>query len=156
MDNMKKIPLTQNKYCIIDDIDFDLISKYKWCFNNTGYAVRGQRRGNKTLIINMHRFIMNCPDNQEVDHINNDKLDNRRENLRICSRSENARNIKKPLHNTSGFKGVSWRSDRKRWRAYLTYNNKYIHLGHFITKKQAMIAYNTMALIYYGEFAKLN
>lgn len=97
----KSIPLTRGKIALFDDEDYEELSKYKW-FITKVYASR--HSGNKTVY--MHREIMKTPENMETDHINGDVLDNRRENLRICTRQENARNIRGISSNTSGYKGV--------------------------------------------------
>lgn len=163
---MKKIKLTQGKYALIDEEDFDLISQYKWYakkIGNTFYAARaitvqGQnkhkniKRKQKTII--MHREIMKnkLKQNQEIDHINGNGLDNRKCNLRLCNRSENMMNqrIKK---GTSQYKGVRW---DKKWRAQITYNKKQKHLGFFNNEIDAAKAYDKKAKELFGEFAKLN
>ena len=104
----------------------------------------------------MHRDIMNPSRKEQVDRINHDTLDNRRENLRICNSRENQGNEKISKNNISGFKGVSWRIDRKKWRAYISINRKQISLGHFDIKEEAAKAYNEAAKKYFKEFALLN
>lgn len=148
---MKKIKLSnRNQYVLIDNEDFKWAYEYKWSLQN-GYA--------KTWIngrnMPMHRLLMNCPVNKEVDHINVNKLDNRKKNLRICTREENCRNTNIQKNNTSGFKGVYWFQNRY-WRAKIQFKNKRIHLGFFRNKIDAAKAYNEAAKIYFGEFARLN
>lgn len=87
---MKKILLNNNNYAIVDDEDFEFLNKFNWHKSETGYAVRCEKR--KT--IRMHRLIVNCPDDMLVDHINGNRLDNRKQNLRICTFNENIRNRK--------------------------------------------------------------
>ena len=96
---------------------------------------------------------MNAPKGMSVDHINGNKLDNRKSNLRICTHAENLRNLKKAKNNTSGFKGVSWYSKSKKWRAVITFGGKYHHLGLFVKKQDAIDAYNQKAKEYFGQFA---
>lgn len=160
---MKRIPLSQSKFAIIDDKDFGLVSQYKWHvknWRNTSYARTNLHIGrNKWSPLSMHRFILDAPKEMDVDHINGNGLDNRRKNLRLCSRSENTRNSRKHSQNKSGYKGV-WFSNacspRKPWVTAITFNYKYIHIGVFATKEEAARAYNTKAKELFGEFARLN
>lgn len=133
----KQIPLTQGQFAIVDDDDFEIVKNHKWCIHH-GYAVSS--RG-----IRMHRLIMNCPDSKEVDHINRNRLDNRKENLRICTRTENCRNRGENKDNTSGYKGVNFHKPLGKWRAKIVLNNKHIHLGYFDNPKDAARAYNDAA-----------
>jgi hypothetical protein len=149
---MKTVKLTQNKRAIVDDEDFYFINQYKWHFNGR-YAVRNNPpRGSK--LIRMHRIIADAPDGVEVDHINGDRLDNRKSNLRLCNHSENGKNISISKINTSGYKGVS--KNGNCWRARIRVDGKLISLGYFREKTDAAMAYNHAAKKYFGEFAKLN
>lgn len=162
---MKGIKLTQNKVALVDDEDFEMISNLTWHAIKTSYnfyAVNGIRLGEdkkQVRQIFMHRLIMNCPDGMVVDHINGNGLDNRKENLRICTTSQNLMNRGKSLVNTSGYKGV-YRSSNKnslnKWRARIILNKKSINLGYYETREMAAIAYNEGALKYHKEFANLN
>lgn len=153
---MKEIPLTKGKVALVDDADYERLSQFKWSCDR-GYAVRaGKKCGGKYKKIYMHREIMNTPNGEETDHINLCKTDNRRENLRNCSRSQNQSNSFKYSNNTSGFKGVTWNSQKGMWMAQLMKNRKHIYLGLFENPKDAALAYNAGALLHFGEFAKLN
>lgn len=138
---MKKIPLTQGKYTLIDDADFVLVSLYKWFFDGV-YAAR-RENGKK---IYLHRLICETPTGKETDHINSNPLDNRRSNLRICERSLNNLNHQIRVDNSSGFKGVSRDKTGKKWRAYFNIKGKQIFLGLFVKKEDAARAYNNFAL----------
>ena len=144
---MIKIPLTQDKVAIIDDEDYKRVSQYKWSYHNQGYA---QTNGGWTL---MHRFILNARDGQQVDHINGDRLDNRRENLRFVTNSQQHINRSKPafVNRTSNYKGVSLRSNG-RWQVML--QRRYV--GTFLTEEEAARAYDKRAKELFGEFARLN
>lgn len=155
---MKKILLTQNKYALVDDEDFERVNQIKWFASkshNKFYAshhissINGKRKA-----ILMHRFILGI--DQEIDHINNDSLDNRKENMRICTHSENLRNKKIYKNNKSGYKGVYFEPSTNKYRTVIRLNKKNIHIGRFNTASEAGFAYNLAALHYFKEFARLN
>jgi len=145
---MKKIPLTQGKFALVDDDDYEKVSRLSWYVDKRGYAVN-----KKIKITYMHRLIMNTPKEMETDHINGNKLDNRKINLRICTKSENMRNRKKQSNNTSGYKGVFWHHKANRWRAQIVINKKAKHLGLFDTPEEAGKAYREAELKYFGEYS---
>lgn len=153
---MKKIKLTQGKFAIVDDDDYEKISKYKWCFSSSGgYAERRESRNLGGRIMRMHRFILNAPTGKMVDHINMKGLDNRKENLRLCTKAENMRNRNKTKLNKSGYKGV-YLDFNNQWKAQIRVGGKTYNLGRFDEKKQAALAYNKRALLEFGEFANIN
>ena len=124
------------------------------------YLVRGLwiPKKNITKMQYFHRLITSAQKGQFVDHINGNTLDNRLENLRLCSNTQNVRNSKIPKTNTTGYKGINYvpRNPKKPWSARIAVNGKGKHLGYFKTKEEAALAYNKAASLYYGEFAKLN
>jgi hypothetical protein len=137
----------------------ELFNKYNWKLNKTGkyiYLIRTVTVFKKRITIRFHRELLNCPDNKVVDHINHNTLDNRICNLRICTDRENCRNRKKRSDNTSGYKGVYYRKDLKKYSAQIKLDNKRKTIGHFHCKHEAAKAYNDYAIKYYGEFAYLN
>lgn len=145
----KIIPLTKGKFAKVDNEDFDLLSKYNWSITVFKYCANFE-------LGRMHRFITNCPDDLEVDHINHDTLDNRRCNLRICNGSENTSNRHKLKKSTSKYKGVYWNNKYSKWQACVQFKYKKYHLGLFDKEIDAAIAYNKGAIIHQGQFAKLN
>jgi hypothetical protein len=147
----KIITLTKGKFAIVDDEDFEELSKYKW-FITKVYA----SRHSDGRIVYMHREIMHTSEGMETDHINGDVLDNRRSNLRICTRKENARNIKRISSNTSGYKGVHWDKVNKKWRAQIQVDEKMKHIGRFESLLDAINAYDRAAIKFFGEFASTN
>jgi hypothetical protein len=152
----KEIPLTQGYVAIVDDDDYDDLSQYRWHVIKTKahvYAARHERgKGIKHRMILMHRQIMGEPDGMDVDHRDRNSLNNRKENLRICTRSQNMANMEKRAGKTATEKGVDWRPDKKKWRARIGRT----FLGYFDTKTEAASAYDAAALARYGEFARTN
>jgi len=159
---MKKIPLTQERITLVDDADFDYINQWKWHYERrkyTGYATRrqylgGGRKNQRQKKIYMHRVIMNPPSDLMVDHINKDGLDNRRENLRMVTRSQNAINSHKRRNTVSQYRGVVLTEGL--WMACITTKGKHIYLGKFKTEIEAAKAYDVAAQDHHGDFAQLN
>lgn len=156
----KSLVLTQNKRTIIDDEDFEKVSKYKWfAKNHSGkyYALHSlPREGSTRKALRLHRFIMNAGPEDVVDHINGDTLDNRKINLRLCSQAENSRNRTKTKSNTSGFKGVRFHKRTKKWEARIGFNYKLHYLGLFDKIEEATKAYDAACKQLHREFASLN
>jgi hypothetical protein len=151
---MKEIQLSQGKIAVIDDDDFERVNQYKWFLSGktTNYAmayVKGSGRENQRRIF-LHRFIVNCPEGFQVDHINNNKMDNRKENLRITDSFGNNRNRSISSRNTSGYKGVSFKNNA--FEAYINFT----YLGRYKTAEEAALVYNKAAKKRFGVFAKLN
>ncbi len=121
----------------IDLEDIFKVKKFKWK-NSHGYVTNSKHR--------LHRYIMNCPEGMVVDHINHDKTDNRKNNLRICSYSQNAMNNSKT-------KGVTWDKSRNKWRAELMLNYKHVYSKRFEKKEDAIKARKDAEKKYFKEFA---
>jgi hypothetical protein len=155
----KRIKLTQGLYALVDDEDYERINKYKWYANKiryTYYAVSanyGKEYNGSTL---MHRAILGDPAGIPIDHINHNGLDNRRENIRTCSGSQNNMNSRKSINRTSKYKGVSWCKSSIRWQVDIGIMGKGIYLGHFNNEIEAAHAYDTKAKELFGEFANTN
>jgi len=158
---MKRIQLTQGKFALVDDADFEWLNQWKWYAHkerNTFYAMRNVRVGLRWKHVYMHREILGLgfDDKRQGDHINMDGLDNRRVNLRIATHVENGRNRGKQANNTSGYKGVRWHKHAKKWQARIEVNGKCKHLGYFIAPEDAARRYDKAARKYHGEFANVN
>ena len=131
------------------DLEYvDVVKNYKWCFLG-GYAYSYQLK-------QLHRFIMNPSEDMVVDHINHNKLDNRKCNLRVCTHQENGWNKDPISTNTSGTTGVIFDKSRNKWLARIEFNGKQIHLGRFKTKEEAVEARRQAEIEYFGEFASNN
>jgi len=157
----REIPLTQGYVTLVSDHRYEELSQYKWHADRTGYGVRARRTTpvnaeGKKCIISMHRQIMNAPPGMDVDHANLDQLDNRDENLRLCTKSQNMANRRKKAGFSSRFKGVSWSKDNGKWLARMKVNRRIHHLGYFIDEVEAARAYNVAAIKHFKEFALLN
>jgi len=150
---MKKIKLTQGKFAIVDNGDFESLNKCKWYYVKTHGLEYALGNNPSTL---MHRVIIDAKKGEVTDHINGNGLDNRRKNLRICTIQENTRNQRLSIKSTSGVKGVTYHIKAKKWQAQITVNEKVTYLGIFKKKSQAKNAYNKAAKKFFGEFARLN
>lgn len=154
---MRELALKNGGFTLVDDEDFEYLSQYSWIKHARGYVIR---RANRTTMIWMHREIKGLPsdDKRMIDHINGNRLDNRRENLRIATKSQNCHNQGIQRTSTSGYKGVTWHSGRRvnKWIAQISLNGRRIYLGCFDDIHVAAHEYNKAAIKYHGEFARLN
>jgi len=159
---MKEIPLTQGKVALVDDEDYErLVAMGKWQFGKeyaikTLYFGKGENGKQIKKTILMHRIILNAKDGDFVDHKKGSRLNNQKENLRICTHANNMMNRKIHSNNSTGYKGVYAQKKTNMFYASISVDNKQIHLGTFRTPKEAAIKYNEAATWHYGEFANLN
>ena len=159
----KTIPLTKGYEAIVDDADYDWLSRFSWYVNihrksKLRYAARnGVQTKTGRRVIYMHREITNCPRGLVVDHINHKTLDNQKANLRVCSHSLNTANVdKQPTPTSSQFKGVCRHKKSRRWYSSIKCNYKRYFLGNYDDEVTAARAYDFAALEYFGEYACLN
>lgn len=145
-----RIIKTRSFDILVSEIDYHKVNNHKWTINRQGYAVRNVNY----KIVLLHRFIMNPEKGMVVDYINSNKLDNRRENLRICSNSQNLLNRGPTKRNKSGLKGVSFDTYSKSWKAQLIVNKKKVFNKRFKTKELAYISYLEAIKKYTGGFGR--
>ena len=158
---MQTIPLTKGMEAMVDDDCYEELSKYKWCAKKNKrnyYAERSHWDGCRFVSIQMHRQIIGRPNGDGLfcDHINMNGLDNRRENLRLVTRSVNTHHARLRKDNTSGFYGIYLSRNRKKWVATIKVNNKRHHGGTFSCITDAIAARDSLARKHFGECAVLN
>ena len=141
---------------IINSDDYEkFIKGYSFCLNTGGYVIYSSAKDGLRKKL-LHRVIMGDPDGKMIDHINTNKLDDRRENLRIATNQQNQCNKNKTKSNTSGFKGVCFYKQTQKFVAQIRINGKKKHLGYFATAEGAHEEYKRAAVKYHGEFARFN
>ena len=160
---MKRIKLTQGKYSLVDNEDFDRINSFRWHYHqyrDTGYAARGKSIDRKERVIWLHYEVLNLKYpykyKYQIDHKNGNKLDNQKRNLRFCTKEQNASNCRRYKNNKSGYKGVYWFKYNRKWSCQIQKNKIRFFLGYFDNEIDAAKVYNQAAKKYFGEFARLN
>lgn len=149
------LDIEETIFTLIDEKSFDLIEPYNWSTVGKGYACSWFKKSGDTLYL--HRFLLNCDSEFDtIDHINNDKLDNRLCNLRFITRQGNNARNGPQKNNTSGYKGVCWHNQRGKWMTSVKYNGKNKYFGIYKTKEEAALAYNVAAKQLFGQYAYQN
>jgi hypothetical protein len=151
----RQIPLAKGRSALVDDDDFARVSEYQWHITSSGYVAGMIIIDGAHKLVYLHRFLLNAPSGQVVDHINGDRLDNRQDNLRLVTRAQNQWN-RKVQHNRSGYKGVCWHRRKRKFYARIQANGRRYHLGYFDTAEEAAQAYDAAARRLFGEYARLN
>lgn len=147
------IPMTKGLHALIDSEDYERVSEFRWTTGVYNYAANYNVRRGRIIL---HRLVMNTPHGLSTDHINGNTLDNRKQNLRICTHAQNTYNRGKANKATSIYKGVSFSTGHQRYVAVIKINRKSIHIGNFVSEDDAATAYNFMAERLHGEFARFN
>lgn len=161
-DDYAEIKIVGGKYdgttSLIDLEDIEKCKKYKWYAQLFGYKRKRLYFTNPKNNLLLHRYIVNNYTPIETDHIDNDGLNNRKYNLRVCGRQRNAQNRKFNSNNTSGHKGVCWNKHipTPKWMAYIQVNKKFVNLGYFDEYEDAVIAREKAEAKYYGEYSNTN
>lgn len=150
---MKIIPLTQNQVTFVDDDTFDLLNQHAWYYKD-GYAARNSE-GDFRTTIRMHQHIIPLQEGFQIDHIDRNGLNNQRNNLRLVTNSFNGQNVIRK-DNKSGYKGVTWFPNTRKWRAAITFNKKTITIGYSISIYHAAKMYDEKALELQGPDALTN
>jgi hypothetical protein len=155
--NIAFVPLSQGREAIIDAADAGAVGQFNWRVQSAGenhkYAGRSEMQNGQRRFVLMHRFICNPDDSQYVDHINGNSLDNRRQNLRVCTQSENLCNRAKQSNNRSGYKGVYLHAPGV-WRSRIQFRGNLTDLGLFNDPEAAHQAYVAAARRLHGEFMR--
>lgn len=144
---------------LVSPEDEERLRGMRWYVDHHGYCVRNKRRNGRWVKYGVAHEVLGVERTHRavVDHVNGDKLDNRRENLRVCTQQENTWNRGPSKHGKSGLKGVTCVKSIGKWKAQATSRDgRRIYLGCFGTKEEAARAYNSYAKSEYGEFAWLN
>ena len=156
---MKEIQLNKGMVALVDDDDFERINKYKWQAykkRHVWYAKNVKRKDKKRIVVKMHHFILNQVSETIIDHKNRIGIDNRKDNLRICTSQQNTQNSRIRKTNTSGYKGVSLSKKNQKYRCNITINYKAFCFGEYTSAIAAATVYDFFAYKLHGEFAGLN
>lgn len=160
---MKTLPLSRGLFATVDDEDYELVSQWKWhALKNERrgrariYAARSAWSGGSRSYIYLHRFIMQPGQGQQVDHIDNDSLNNMRSNLRICTHAENVRNVPRKCKNNSGYTGVAFRKDTGKYVAQISIDGRMRFFGCYEKASDAARIRDIAALVWHKKFAVLN
>lgn len=151
---MKYIELKNGGQVKVDDEDFEWLNEFSWRLNPWGYAETRKQKDLKRETLKMHRLINKTPKGFSTDHINHDKLDNRKSNLRTVTQKENSMNARPQKGHK--FKGTHYNKVEKYWVSYITINGKKTYLGVYATEEEAALVYNKAAKEHFPDFAFLN
>lgn len=146
------VPLTHGEFAKIDVEDIPKVEGFNWNSSGCGYA----HRRLKGKILYLHRFINNSTPGEFTDHINGDKLDNRKNNLRSATNAQNLFNMKPHKDGSSQYKGVYWAKGKGKWRARIQAEGRGRHIGYYECEEDAALAYDREAIKYFKNYARPN
>lgn len=149
------VPLGLKRYALVDEADYLLVSRFRWHKSRAGYAATRASSGRYGRVLLLHRLILPVPAGLLTDHVNRNKLDNRRTNLRVATHAQNGYNARKPSNSRTLYRGVSLTLSG-RWRARISVDGTAKLLGRFDSPEEAARAHDTAARKFHGEFAVLN
>lgn len=150
------LPLTRGVFALVDDSDYATLAQWKWLYVGSGYAGRFVTAHGKKSLVYLHRYLLNPAPDQRIDHINGDRLDNRRENLRLVTVRQNHQNRRRSQHSRSGYKGVCWHKAARKWDARITVQGVRVHLGYYDDAETAALMYDAAARHLFDEYARPN
>lgn len=146
----KEIELSKGKYALVDDEDYNWLNQWSWWVEKKGYAVRKESWGGRRHRLYLHRELLRVGPHQIIDHINGNRLDNRRVNLRIVSPTINSRNRLLSTRNKTGHNGIYWVQRVKMFEAYITVKRRRVYLGIFKDLEKAIEARKAGERKYWG------
>jgi hypothetical protein len=143
---------------LVDDDDWEYLNEFSWYISHTGYSYTGiwMKFKQTTKQVKMERFIMRVPKGFIIDHINGNRCDNRKENLRLVTKQENNINRCKRSGCPTTYKGLTWIAKERRWKVRVKLDGKEYYVGRFVNEIDAAHAYDFKALELFGEIARLN
>jgi hypothetical protein len=157
VNHRKYAALKDNVFAMVDDVDYErLVCLGNWRIGNSGYAEIQTSINGKEVTILMHRVVMDAKKGKQVDHIDSNRLNNQKENLRFSTQQQNVWNARPRKNCTSKFKGICWSKNAKKWRAQIKVDGKTKHIGYFDSEVNAANAYDEKAGSFFGQFAYLN
>lgn len=152
-EEFKTIKLGNGGFMKVSLLDYDWVNKYQWSVTESGYAYRGFQDGSVYKRVYLHKEMLSPGYGFYGDHINGDKLDNRRTNLRVVNNQQNSWNAGKRVGN---YKGISWDASRNKWQTGINIDGKRHGLGRFYSEEEAARVYDETAIDVYGQYARLN
>ncbi len=153
---MIEIALSNGGVTLVDEEDYEKVKHLTWFLSNKGYAVASTHENGQIVNFYLHRLIVGAEKGDQTDHIDGNRLNNVRANLRRCTPTQNNMNLAKRSGCRSLFKGVTWSKQKSKWHARIKLQGKAKHLGFYVDEAAAAKAYNAAATQLFGEFARLN
>ena len=147
--NIAECKTTNGHIFYIDKDDIEKALQYTWCLSKTGYLVANI----KHKVTKLHRYLLDCKDNEFVDHIDGNPRNNSRLNLRLCNQTQNTKNVKLKKNNSSGYPGISYLTNIGKFRVRIMVNRKEIALGRYNTFEEALKVRVNAEKKYFKQFA---